>query len=131
MIRPVRFFEPLWFDRDFKKSLKSLSPAERENRLRELEELANALGLCRHPTHGPELARWRPSAYHVPKLTEIPLYEYRCKFPMRVVAGWLEPSESDPDGAVLLVAVTLSHDHRRLQEIVARNREALRSFSEG
>ena len=37
MARHVRFFESLWLDRHFKKSLKSLPAPEQERRLREIE----------------------------------------------------------------------------------------------
>jgi hypothetical protein len=128
MARPVYFFEPLWFDRDFKKSLSSLSEEQQTGRLEELRELALILAACRHPTHDPALSRWRPSAYHIPKLSGLSLFEYRCRFPMRVIARWVDPSAGEPEGAVLLVAVTLSHDHRRLREVLARNRSDLRDW---
>ena len=128
MARPVSLFEPLWFDRDFKKSLSSLPEEQQTERLEELRDLALTLAACRHPTHDPALARWRPSAYHIPKLSGVSLFEYRGRFPMRVIARWVDASESEPEGAVLLVAVTLSHDHRRLREILARNRSGLRDW---
>lgn len=128
MARPVHVFEPLWFDRDFKKSLSSLPQDQQTERLEELRDLALALADCRHPTHDPALARWRPSAYHVPKLSGAVLFEYRCRFPMRVIARWVGPSAAEPEGVVLLVAVTLSHDHRRLRDVLARNRSDLRDW---
>jgi hypothetical protein len=128
MARPVHVFEPLWFDRDFKKSLSSLPQDQQTERLEELRDLALALADCRHPTHDPALARWRPSAYHVPKLSGAGLFEYRCRFPMRVIARWVGPSAAEPEGVVLLVAVTLSHDHRRLRDVLARNRSDLRDW---
>lgn len=126
MPRPVRFFDLFWSDRDFKKSLKSLPDEEREKRLQELAELVQALGSCNHPTHDPSLASWRPSAYHVRRVSAgVKLYEYRCRHPFRVVARWVEPCNEDPEGAILMVAATLSHDHERLEGIIFRNREDL------
>lgn len=100
----------------------------RRNAWEELRDLALALADCRHPTHDPALARWQPSAYHVPKLSGAGLFEYRCRFPMRVIARWVGPSAAEPEGVVLLVAVTLSHDHRRLRDVLARNRSDLRDW---
>jgi hypothetical protein len=103
-----------------------LPQSQQEERLRELAALATALGECSHPTHDQRLAPWRPSAYHVPKVpSHVRLCEYRCTYPLRVIARWIEPSEEEPEGAVLLVAVTLSHDHDRLKEVIGRNRSDL------
>jgi len=126
MPRPVRFFDLFWSDRDFRKTLKGLSEQDREQRLKELAELVEALAACTHPTHDPILAGWRPSAYHVRKMTpDIKLFEYRCRQLFRVIARWIEPCEEDPEGAILMVAATLSHDHERLKEVIFRNREDL------
>jgi len=127
MARPVHFFEPTWFDRDFRKQFQSLPVREQEERLGELDQLSRALSSCRHPASDPALATWRPTSYHVHKVEG--LFEYRCKFPMRVIARWIDPSETDAEGVVLLVAVTLSHDHRRLKEIIERNRADVRDWT--
>jgi len=127
MSRPVRQYEPLWFDHQFKKDLRKLNETQRAQRVEELTALTLALAACRHPTHDPMLQRWRPSAYHVPKVPpEVRLYEYRCTFPMRVIARWIEPTDAEPEGVVLLVAATLSHDHQRLLGILKDHREGLR-----
>jgi hypothetical protein len=55
MARPVRLFEPLWFDRHFKKTFKALPTTEQERRLREIEDLIRALAACRHPCVDPLL----------------------------------------------------------------------------
>lgn len=126
MARPVRQFEPLWFDNHFKRDFKKLPKPQQEKRLRELADLAQELANCKHPLLDPRLVPWRPSAYHVPKVpSETRLCEYRCAHPMRVIAQWIEPCAEDPEGAVLLIAVTLSHDHDRLKEIIGRNRSSL------
>lgn len=126
MPRPVRQFEPLWLDNHFKREFRRLPRPQQESRLQELADLATALGQCVHPTHDPNLAPWRPSAYHVPRVPpSVRLFEYRCDYPLRVIARWIEPSEEDPEGAVLLVAATLSHDHQRLREIIGNYRADL------
>jgi hypothetical protein len=130
MSRPVRPFKPLWFDHQFKKELRKLTEAKRNERLDELAALALTLAECRHPTHDLALQPWRPSAYQVPKIPpEVRLYEYRCAFPLRVIVRWVEPTEREPEGTVLLVAATLSHDHERLKDILKNNRSELRSWS--
>ncbi len=126
MPRSVRFFDLFWPDREFKKSLRNLGDEERNLRLQELAELAQALISCTHPTHDPALAKWRPSAYHVRRISAgIKLCEYRCRFPFRIIVRWIDPSDEDPEGAVLIVAATLNHDHERLADIIFRNRQDL------
>jgi hypothetical protein len=126
MTRPVRQSESLWFDHHFKKAFKKLPGPEQKKRLAELANLVEKLADCTHPILDPRLSPWKPSAYHVPKVPhDKQLCEYRCTFPMRVIAQWIEPCLEDPEGAVLLVAVTLSHDHERLKEIISRNRSSL------
>ena len=126
MARPVRQFEPLWLDNHFKREFRRLPRPQQERRLQELADLATALGQCGHPTHDPSLAPWRPSAYHVPRVPpSVRLFEYRCDYPLRVIARWIEPSEEEPEGAVLLVAATLSHDHQRLREVIGNYRADL------
>ena len=44
---------------------------------------------------------------------------------MRVIARWIDPTRDEPEGAILLEAATLSHDHERLKEIIRRNRQEL------
>lgn len=126
MGRPVRVYEPLWFDHQFKKDLRKLSKQQQEQRLQEIAGLVAALADCRHPTHDPGLAAWKPSAYHVPRVApEIRLCEYRCTYPLRIIVRWVAPSEAQPEGVVLLVAATLSHDHQRLKEILGNYRTEL------
>ncbi len=127
MPRPVRQFDLFWGDREFKKAFKRLPESDQRERLAELVTLVQDLAACTHPTHDPSLQRWRPSAYHVRSVdpSRARLYEYRCTFPMRVIARWIDPTPEEPEGSILLVAATLSHDHERLKEIIRRNREDL------
>jgi len=126
--RPVVPFERLWLDREFKKALRALPQSEQEAKLQEIESLIRALAVCRHPVTDPFLARWRPSPYHIGGLTG--LHEYRCKYALRIIVRWIEPSSQDPAGLVLMVAATLTHDHTRLREIIARNKGEIRNWSE-
>jgi hypothetical protein len=124
MARTVRVSELFWSERELKKAFRGLSQTEQEERLGELEQLSHALAKCRHPVTDPDLQRWQPSPYNVPKVG-IRLYEYRFRYPFRVIAGILEPSEQDPEGVVLIVAATLTHDHKRLKDVIFRNRQTL------
>jgi hypothetical protein len=121
MARAVRVSELFWRERKLKKAFRDLSETEQGERLRELEQLSHALAECRHPVTDPDLQRWQPSPYKV----GIRLYEYRFRYPFRVIAGFLEPSEQEPDGVVLIVAATLTHDHKRLKDVIFRNRQDL------
>jgi len=126
MPRTVRYLELFWNDKDFKKALKSLPEPEKQKRLGELVDLTAALASATHATHDPSLAPWKPTAYHVRKVgPDVKLYEYRCRYPMRVIARWIEPSEREPEGSILFIAATLSHDHERLKEVIFRSREGL------
>lgn len=130
MPRPVREFDLFWGDRAFKKSLQKLREPERKARLEELTDLVSVLTVCSHPTLDPRLQRWKPSAYHVRSVdsAQVRLYEYRCVYPMRVIARWIDPTPAEPLGSVLLVAATLSHDHERLQEVIRKNRQDLADY---
>lgn len=121
MTRAVYTFGPTWQDRSFKKEFKRL-PADRRNQLlEELASLIDTLAACTHPTADQRLATYRPSAYQVPGLKgALPLYEYRLKKLTRVIAGWHGDGE-----AVLMVAVTLSHDHNRLKRLIQGQTKAV------
>lgn len=124
MPRTVRVSDLFWEEREFKKSFRALPEPEQKELLDELESLSKALETCRHPVTDPDLKPWKPSPYHVPKVA-IKLYEYRFRYPFRVIAGFLEPSRDDPEGVVLIIAATLSHDHDRLN-VILRNRHNLK-----
>lgn len=124
MPRPVRVSDLFWNEREFRKAFRDLSEAEQEERLGELDQLSQVLAECRHPVTDPALQPWRPSPYSIPKV-KIRLFEYRFRYPFRVIAGFIDPGEEDPEGVVLIVAATLSHDHKRLKEVIFRNRQDL------
>jgi hypothetical protein len=124
MPRPVRVSDLFWNEREFRKAFRDLSEAEQEDRLGELDQLSQALAECRHPVTDPALQSWRPSPYNIPKVG-IRLYEYRFRYPFRVIAGFIDPGKDEPEGVVLIVAATLSHDHKRLKEVIFRSRQDL------
>ena len=116
----IRTFESIWLDRKFRKDYERLAPAEKERRQGEIAALVAALAGCRHPTSDPGLQKWQPGPYRISGLTD--LYEYRCRFPLRIIARWIAPSEKNPAGVVLLLAATLSHDHERIRLLIERSR---------
>jgi len=120
MPRPVYCFNPTWQDQRYKKALKRLSPQQQEECLQELDDLIDDLAICKHPKADPILQRWKPGPYQrVIEVSEI--YEYRCGQMMRVIARFIDPA---PGGEVLLLAVTLNHDHKRMKRLMkAHGRE--------
>jgi len=77
----------------------------------------------------PPIDAGRPPRGPVPcELDDLKLYEYRCTYPMRVIARWIDPTPEEPTGSILLVAATLSHDHERLQEVIRRKRQDLAAY---
>lgn len=121
MPRPVYPFLPTWEDRRFKKELSKLSPDAREGVLEEIRALIDALAGCRDPIRDRKLRPYQPSPYRAPGLKNEPrLYEYRLSGVTRVLAAWVQDGE-----AVLMVAVTLSHDHPRLIRLLKQHRSSL------
>jgi len=96
MPRTVRVSELFWNERDFRKAFRELSASEQDERLDELDQLSKALAVCRHPVTDPDLRPWQPSAYHVQKV-RIRLYEYRFRYPFRVIAGFIDPTPEEPE----------------------------------
>ncbi|MDA2924117.1 hypothetical protein MYX65_05585 [Acidobacteria bacterium AH-259-L09] len=119
-------FKPTWLDRRFKKSLKKLSPQQQKECLQELDHLIRDLKICKHPKADPILQRWKPGPYkRVIEVSDI--YEYRCGRMMRVIARFLDPA---PGGAVLLLAVTLQHDHRRIQRLMKTHKRGVSTWTD-
>jgi hypothetical protein len=127
LAREIRFFEPTWADRDSKKALRKCTSEQQEAWLEEIAALIRALSSCRHPATDPQLAPWKPTAYRVPGLKGVELMEYRCRYPLRIIARWVHPQGPSAE-VVLLVAATLSHDHERLRDALERHRSAIRSW---
>ena len=120
MPRPVYYFIPTWEDQRYTKALKKLNPQQQEECLQELNDLINDLANCKHPKADPILKRWKPGPYkRVIRVSDI--YEYRCGQTMRVIARFIDPA---PEGEVLLLAVTLNHEHKRMKRLMkAHERE--------
>lgn len=124
MSRPVYPFLPTWEDRRFKKELSKLSEEARERALEEISALIGALAECRHPTKDEALRPYEPSPYRAPGMKKEPrLYEYRLSGVRRVIAGWVRDGE-----AILMIAVTLSHDHDRLIRLLKQHRGDLEEW---
>jgi len=123
MPRQIRSFDPTWKDRAFRKTFEKLSAAERTRQADEITALIELLGRARHPTLDPALQSWRPSAYRVPGVAG--LFEYRGRNLLRIIAQWREPTAEEPEGLVLLIAITLDHDHDRLRRLIESNRRDL------
>jgi hypothetical protein len=123
-------YEPTWLDRDFRKALAKLPPGEQEQRLDQLSQLITRLQVARHPTNDPDLARYHPTGYgSVAKIASGVLVEYRPPYPMRVVALWLAPpTTSLQERTVLLLTVTLGHDHERMKTLIKRHSGDLSRF---
>jgi hypothetical protein len=125
--RAVYPFEPTWLDKNFRKALKKLRSAEdREQILAQIEALLDALGQCRHPIQDPNLSRWHPTPYRGLKIPRGNLVEYRfpnlirvvvCDFPGGV-GGSREPT-------LLLLGVTLHHDHDRLMRLFKQHKKGI------
>jgi hypothetical protein len=120
-------FEPTWLDRRFRKDYERLAASEKQRRQAEMEALFAALAACRHPTSDPGLQRWQPGPYRISSLSD--LYEYRCRYPLRIIVRWIAPNEREPVGVVLLVAATLAHDHERIKLLIERSRQEIEEAS--
>lgn len=117
---------PTWLDKSFTKDYKKLSRKEQRSFGERLKELIEALRGCSHPVTDPSLRKWRPSGYHLAGRFEARLVEYRCPGTLRVIACYFEKDSGEIDDAILLVAVTLKHDHSRLKRLIEGQRSGLR-----
>jgi hypothetical protein len=121
--RLVRVFEPTWQDRYFRKTVAKLALPEREERAQQVADLVKTLQICAHPVTDPRLQPWRPSAYRgVAQIQGGYLVEYRFPGVMRVIACCFEGSvESTLQGLVLLLTITLDHDHERMKRLIRQS----------
>lgn len=116
MAREIREYSETWLDRGFEKALKKLNSREKETLAERLEALLVQLAECRHPISDPHLAAFRPTPYRVHlRNSEARLAEYRLGDRCRVIAAYFESRDE-----ILLVAITLEHDHTRLKVLVER-----------
>lgn len=123
MARQVLPYKPTWLDKFFRKDLERLPQKDRGVCLQSLEDLLADLKACRHPLQDPLLSRWRPTPYKgVVKLAGH-LAEYRLGSTMRVIACYFDDNET-----ILLVAVTLKHDHERLKRLLKEHGRSLPDY---
>lgn len=120
----LRFFERTWLDREFQKTFRKLPKKEKERFEEELGDLLEALEQCRHPMTDPALGRWRPTGYRL-RRASFPMVEYRLRRLTRVIAGF-QPTAEGEIAMILLLCVTLRHDHQRLQRIIEQHQSDLR-----
>jgi len=120
----LRYFEPTWFDRETKKAVRKLSTRDQARFEENLGGLLEALAGCRHPALDPSLARWRPVPYSgVVQLSKgLRLVEYHLTSVSRVIAGYRESAEVEQ---VVLLAVTVRHDHARLKRLLQAHRSGI------
>jgi mRNA-degrading endonuclease RelE of RelBE toxin-antitoxin system len=114
--REIREFSETWLDRAFEKGLKKLGQREKEALSEKLASLLGILAECRHPITDPGLSAFRPTPYRVSlRNPEARLAEYRLGDRCRVIAAYFHNHDE-----ILLVAITLDHDHTRLKVLVER-----------
>jgi mRNA-degrading endonuclease RelE of RelBE toxin-antitoxin system len=114
------YYPATWLDRDFKKTWRKLPAREQQRFEEELGDLLEALGHCSHPMTDPVLGRWRPTAYRLRK-ARFQAAEYRLRGLTRVIVGFL-PDPQGCIGAIVLLTVTLKHDHPRILRVLGQHR---------
>lgn len=123
MPRVVRVFEATWQDRHFRKALEKLRPEERAQRAGQVAALVKALQVCTNPVTDPALQPWRPSSYR--GVAQVrgggQLVEYRFPGIMRVIACCFEGSGDPRRSLVLLLTITLDHDHERMKKLIRQS----------
>ncbi len=131
MAREVRPFLPTWEDRRYKKDLERQSPRDREAIQKDLADLIVAIRTATNLAMDPDLARFKPTAYRyrgVPRLRTpgAQLYEYRLHGLTRVVVcHFAAHAAVAGEELVLLVAITVTHDHERLVRVIRAHRSEL------
>lgn len=128
MSRRVWLFQN-WRDRKFQRTFKKLRAAEQAELLAKLADLAKDLATVSHPVVHPVIRqKYRSEAYEgVITLKGSKLVEYRLGRVVRVIAKY--PARPDSDD-VLLVAVTLDHDHDRLKALLRQYRSEIQDWNE-
>jgi hypothetical protein len=122
--RRIFFCRETWADRQFKKRLERLRPDERASFLGQLECLYAALVDTPHPATDPSLRQaFKAKSYSgVVALRGASLLEYSLGKLSRVIAK--DPATEDSND-ILLIAVTLDHDHERLKRLIKDHRTAI------
>lgn len=128
MPREVRPFLPTWKDRRYQKELRRLSPRDRNAIERDLAELLTAVRTAADLATDPRLARFKPTAYRYRGLPQLRspgarLYEYRLHDLTRVViCHFASHPAVGGEELVLLLAMTVTHDHERLVRLIREHR---------
>ena len=124
MSRRIFSCSATWKDRKFQKDFAGLSPQAQEEFLRELLTLNAWLEKTPHPATDPQLRQaYRAKSYKgVVVLRSGNLIEYSIGNLARVIAKY--PAR-EGSGDILLIAVTLSHDHERLKRLIKSNRSEI------
>ena len=129
MPKNIYTHEPTWLDGQFKKSFKKLSRKDQELCNQRLDELVEALESCNHPALDPALQRWRPSAYRSIAGIAGNFVEYRFSGTMRVITCYFESEPGQIDDEILLIAITLNHDHDRIQRLISGHKASIKAKS--
>ena len=118
-----------WSDRQFKKSFARLSPDRQERFLEKLLALQLALESAPHPATDPNLRQsFRAKSYSgVVQLKGAALIEYSLDNLSRVIAKYPAREGSDD---ILLIVVTLDHDHEHLKRLIKGNRAEINEWEE-
>ena len=121
MSRRVFSCEATWRDRKFQKDFARLNPDAQERFLQALEKLIEDLQDAPHPATDPKLRQsYRAKSYAgVVSLRGAQLIEYSLGRLTRVIAKY-PACEGGQD--ILLIVVTLVHDHERLKRLIKDNR---------
>src|SRR5262249_37222096 len=111
-------------DRKFQKDFAGLNPYAQEEFLRALLALTTALENTPHPATDPQLRQaYKVKSYKgVVVLRSGNLIEYSIGNLARVIAKY--PAR-EGSGDILLMAVTLFHDHERLKRLIKSNRSEI------
>ncbi len=117
-----------WKDRQFQKAFNKLDEIGRAAFLAQLEQLYRALETTPHPVSDPKLKQAYDAKPYggVVSLRGANLVEYSLGPLARVIAKF---PASPGTNAVLLLVVTLSHDHDRLKSLIKQYRSDIDSWT--
>jgi hypothetical protein len=119
MARRLETYEPTWFDREFRKAFTRLDLSQQAVFEQQLGDLMEALQACRHPILDAALQRFKPTPYRIALPNpRSKLAEYRLGAKARVIARYVIEEQDVVGDEILLIAVTVDHDHERLVTLV-------------
>ena len=96
--------------RDFEKGFKKLSASQQGKVSSLLENLYDDLLKAKSLFFDSNMKKWRPTAYHVLTKDGVQLVELRCNHTTRVIVRHVADTDN-----IILVAITITHDHVRLK----------------